>query len=156
MARNRVHGHKACTQEMFVILDGVKRSHDCIFFSIPWEYGHFIFSVECFHDFSFRASVSFHGTVTVALTNGAIQNLFHFLRCQLIGIRSCLTPSLFLEEARLQIFGYMFINSFFGILLHTGIDSGINLQSVYIQIVVGTVFLFILRTPAIQRVGFPG
>ena len=55
----------------------------------------------------------------------------------------------------MQILGYMLINGFFGILLHSGIDGSIDFQTIYIKIIIGTIFLFILCTPTVQRVSFP-
>ena len=50
----------------------------------------------------------------------------------------------------------MLISSLFSILLHAGIDGGINLQSVGVDIVSLTIFLAVLITPSIKRVVLPG
>jgi len=49
----------------------------------------------------------------------------------------------------------MFFYRLLRILLHPRVESRINLQSVRVDIIIRTILLFILRTPAIQRIRFP-
>ena len=50
----------------------------------------------------------------------------------------------------------MLAYGFFSIFLHPGIQSRIDFQSIGIQIIMRTVYFYILFTPPIQRIGFPG
>ena len=141
---------------MLVILDGIQRSHDGIFFSFIREDLHLMLGIESLHDFAFRISGFLHGAVTVALMDGTVQNFLYLFFRQLIGIRSSLTSFLLLEETWLQVLGDVFVYSFFGITLHTRIDGRIDFQSVSIYIVVRAVLFRILVAPAVQRICFPG
>ncbi len=60
-----------------------------------------------------------------------------------------------LIELGLQKFSHMIVNSLLSITLHTRINSGINLKTVCIYIIMRAVFLCILITPSIQRVSLP-
>ena len=140
---------------MFVIADRIQRSHNSILFSVPWKDCHFMFGIECPANLRLRTARFLHLTVTVGLTNGTFQNLVDLFLSKFVGIRSSLTSVFFLEEARLQVFRYMFVHSLFGILLHVRVDSCINFQSVGIDVIVCSILFLVLCTPSVQRIVFP-
>ena len=150
-----IHRHKSRPKEEFIIFQRIHRSHNGILLSLVRKYRHFVFSIKRFLYFRFRASGFFHNTITISLFHSPGHDGIHLLLCQLISKRSCFLFPFFLEETRLQVLRHMFINSLFRIFLHTWINSGIDLKTVCINIVVGTVFLLVFSTPAEKRIRFP-
>ena len=65
----RVHRHKSGTQEVLIVFDRVKRSHDSILLTLISKHCHFTRSIESLHDFSIRISRSLHHTATLTLSD---------------------------------------------------------------------------------------
>ena len=155
MTGQRIHRHESRSKEELIVFQRIHRSHNGILFPLVWEYGHFIFSIERFLYFCFRTPCLFHDTITVSLLHGPGHDRIHFCLCQLIRKRSRFLFPFFLEEAGLQILRHMFVNSFLSIFLHTWVDSGINLQTIRIDIIISTIFLLVFSTPTEKRICLP-
>ena len=56
-----------------------------------------------------------------------------------------------LEEQRLQIVAHVLLDCLLGVLLHTGINGGVYLETVTIEVIVGAVFLGIVGTPVFEH-----
>ena len=140
---------------MFVIADRVKWRHNRIFLSFPRKDRHFFFLIECFLNLFFGMTGRFHGTVAICLPNSSLKNIVHLFLSQHIGIRGFLTSLFLFKEARLQVFTQMLAYSFFRITLHAGVNTGVNLQTIRIDVIICPVFLLILCTPSIKRIILP-
>ena len=142
----RIHRHKTCTEEVFVIADRIHRCHDCILFTIPGKYRHFFRCIESFFNLGIRCPGFLHDTITVGLFHSAGKNFIYLLLRNSVTVRRFFTSFLFFEEIALQFFQVLFYR-LFCILLHTGVNSGINFQTVCIKIIFRAIFLSILFTP---------
>ena len=151
----RIHRHKAGTQEAFMVTDRVHRRHDRIDRSVPGEYTHIDRCIEHFAYLIFLLPCLFHSPVTVSLMHGTHHNRIHFTRTKVDRERSLFLLSVSLNKSRLQIFTEMLTDSFFRILLHTGVDRRIYFQTVGIKIIILAISFLILVAPTIERIGFP-
>ena len=97
----------------------------------------------------------FECPITFTLSDGTHQYLSHLSRSELIRERSRWLSLVLLVESRLQELYHMFIASLLGIFLHARINGRVDLQSVCIYIIGGTIFLPVLITPSEQRVVLP-
>ena len=150
-----IHTHKSRTQIRLDVSDGVERCHHGIHVTMIGEHRHLYGCLECFSYFLVRRPLFFHDAVSVTLFDWAFQYSPHLSRFQGIGKRRIGFHAVFLCKFGLQIATYMFSHRFFGITLHSGVDSGEYLQPIGIYVIGIAVFLEILVAPTIKRVVFP-
>ena len=149
------HAHKSATQERLIVSDRVERSHRGIHLTVICEYAHRHWSAERARNLLVARSLLLEHTIALALIDGASENALHLLRRETAREGRSLLASQFLIERRLQEVDDMLADGILGILLHTGVDGGIYLKSVGINIIWRTVLLGVLIAPSIQRVGLP-
>ena len=119
------------------------------------EDAHLCWCVERFVYLVVRSSLLLHHTPSLALLHRSSHYVVILLRRQVAGVGRVALAAVLAVEGRLQIFHHMFVNSFLGIALHTRVDSGINLQSVGIDVVCLSVLLRVLVAPSVERVVIP-
>ena len=119
---------------MFVITDRIHRRHDRILFTIPGEYRHFFRCIESLFNLSIRCTGFLHGPITIRLFHGAGKDFIYLLLRDPVAVRRFFTSFLFFEEIALQFF-QMFFYRLFCILLHTGVNSRIDFQTIRIKVI---------------------
>ena len=135
-----VDGNGACTQELLIVDDGIARTHPDLHLlrrvvgTAILEHTHIDRRVECLHDFLVAQSVCFHHTIAFTPAHIPVDDLVHLLDAHLL-VRTCLRVFDFVVECRLQILRHMLEECLFRHLLHAGVDGGVDLQAVRIDII---------------------
>ena len=96
-----------------------------------------------------------HSAISVTLLHRAVHDCLNLCHLQFLGERSCLLALLGLEELWLQVTHHLLLYSLLKIALHSGVNCGIYLQAVGVQIIVLAIGFLILVTPAEQRILLP-
>ncbi len=154
MPRVRVHRHKTATQVVFQPAYRVHGRQNRIDHAIVREHLHLHRCIERLTNLCLALALLFHTPIAVGLTHGTRKNAIRFLlryqpREGRIPLAFALTEETFLQVV--QVFCYRLL----GIALHTGIDGGIDFQTILIDIVVRTVGFGILLAKTVQRVVVP-
>ncbi|OAV72401.1 hypothetical protein Barb7_03113 [Bacteroidales bacterium Barb7] len=127
MSRLCVHRHEGGAKETFVVADGVPRSHHRVNHAPPTENAHLHRLLKLFLYIVFPHAALFEGAVAVGLAHGVEHDGINLSRRKVSGEGSIRASVLLVGECRLEEAADMFAHGFFGVLLHTGVDGGIDL-----------------------------
>ena len=137
ITRLRLHGHESAAEYGFVVADGVVRGHRgvCVALGVPGEHPHF----DRLAELGVYLLVALAGLVLQAVTVAPAARLLHqglhCLAVHVIGERLVLLPLHLPVETLLEILAQMLGDRLLGILLHLGVDGGVDAQSVTVKVV---------------------
>ncbi len=158
MTVERIHSHEAGAKEMLVIEHRVERCHYGIHRASVAEHLHLARGVECLLYLSARCPGLHHIAIPVGILHSIADEMIETnlgKLCPIRCIRRTFRASLLAEESTLQVATDMFGNSLLGILLHAGVNGGIDLQTVGINVILRTVGFGIFFNPTIEGIGLP-
>ena len=141
MAGVRLDGDQAGLQKPFVIHDRVPRGHHRVDGTVPREHRHLHRDVEHLPDGVGVHALVLQVAVTVAAFHGSLQEGVDLV---LVAQRErgVLAALPVLVEAGLQAAAHELLHRLLGITLHAGVDGGIDLQAVAVDVIrlaVGTI-----------------
>jgi hypothetical protein len=145
----RFHRHQAGAQKPIVIFYGIHRRHGGVYGVVPRKDTH---SHGCIkHRINLLLCISFRLQVAIAvgISFGAFIQFVSFGVCE-VGKGRIFYIFPMIKKRRLQLAAQPFSDGFFGVSLHSGINGGVYFQSVFIEVVRGSVGFFMVFTPSSQ------
>ena len=110
--------------------------------------------VEGVFDLLLGVSGFAHEAIALGLFHGTVHDAFDLFWLEVTREGCIGFLALFFEETLLHVL-HVLCYGFFSVALHARVDSGVNAQSVLIDVVVGTVGLGVLVAEAVERVVVP-
>ena len=136
MSRGRVDGDEGRAEEFLVVANGIKRSHDRVHAAVNRIDRHVDRRVETAFDFFFRSPFGTEESVAVALPHGFIKTPFDDFGFNGNVIGEVGVTSFFSLKERLEIASHLSQHRLLGVTLHSGVECGVNLQTVGVDVIV--------------------
>ena len=154
MSRVWVHGHESAPEEVFLVSDAVEWCECGVDDALVGEDLHFLRCVEGVEDFLFGVSCFFHESVSFCLFDTSVHDVVDFCLFKVSGEGCCFAFLFFVEESLLEVL-HVLCDGVFGVFLHTGVDGGIDTESVVVDIIWCSVGFAVFLAESVEGIVLP-